>query len=75
MHDDKPRSCPFIAGQRVIYRPTARGLDLEVMSSGASKLTPGKEYTVKEIQKERYVVVEGYTHPGGGLYWTEFQAA
>jgi hypothetical protein len=68
------KHCPFIAGQSVIYRPSARGLDLELVSSGPSKLTPGQEYIVKEIQKERYVVVEGYTHPGGGLYWTEFQA-
>jgi len=20
-----------------------------------------------------YIVVEGYTHPGGGLYWSEFK--
>jgi hypothetical protein len=39
------------------------------------RLTPGKTYIVCEVQEEHYVVVEGYHHPGGGLYWTEFEAA
>jgi hypothetical protein len=69
----KVATCPFVVGQSVIYRPSSRGLDLEATSSGAAKLIPGKEYTVKEIQKENYLIVEGYKHPGGGLYWTEFQ--
>jgi len=43
------------------------------MASPEGKLIPGKEYVVSEIQDDAYVVVEGYKHPGGGLYWTEFE--
>lgn len=66
--------CPFTVGEQVIYRPSSRGLDLDVMSSPSEKLTPGKEYKIKAIQKGRYVLVHGYDHPGGGIYWTEFQS-
>ena len=69
----KKESCPFAVGDNVIYRPSARGLDLDVMSSSSEKLTPGKEYKIKEIQKGGYILVEGYNHPGGGIYWSEFQ--
>jgi hypothetical protein len=44
------------------------------MTSRAQKLVPGKKYRVKAIQKGVYVVVEGYDHPGGGIYWTEFES-
>jgi hypothetical protein len=64
--------CPFSIGQIVVYRPTQRGLDADVMSSESEKLTPGKAYRIAEIQQELYVVPEGYKHPGGGIYWTEF---
>jgi hypothetical protein len=43
------------------------------MASPSGRLVPGKAYKVVEIQRGRYVVVEGYNHPGGGLYWTEFE--
>jgi hypothetical protein len=43
------------------------------MASLEGKLIPGKEYVVSEIQDDAYVVVEGYKHPGGGPYWTEFE--
>ena len=69
---DKKETCPFVAGDYAVYRPSARGLDLDVMASSADKLIPGERYRIKEIQKNLYVVVEGYNHPGGGLYWTEF---
>jgi len=43
------------------------------MASPSGKLIPGNVYKIVEIQKDRYLVVEGYDHPGGGLYWTEFE--
>jgi hypothetical protein len=62
--------CPYNPGDCVVYRPTRRGLDLDVMST--ERLIPGKRYTVQRVDHEQYVVVEGYSHPGGGLYWSEF---
>lgn len=67
--------CPFKKGQTVTYRPSSKGLAHEAMSSDSDRLLPGKSYRIAEIQKDRYVLVEGYTNPGGGLYWTEFQKA
>jgi hypothetical protein len=43
------------------------------MAPPSQRLVPGNEYVVKEIQDGGYVVVEGYNHPGGGIYWTEFE--
>jgi len=65
--------CPYIKGDLLIYKPTRKGIDLDVMSSESDKLVSGKVYRVATIQDEFYVVVEGYTHPGGGIYWTEFE--
>ena len=65
--------CPFEVGCYVIYRPSSRGMALDVMAP--DKLIPGREYQVKVIQEGSYVVVEGYDHPGGGIYWTEFERA
>jgi len=64
--------CPFKVGDRVIYRPSLRGKALDVMASSSEKLTPGKEYAIAAIQRGVYIVVDGYKHPGEGLYWTEF---
>lgn len=64
--------CPFKKGENVTYNPSARGRGLEANSFGSDRLVPGQTYRVEEIQKEKYVLVEGYTLPGGGLYWTEF---
>ena len=64
--------CPYKVGQRVVYRPSQRGLDAEVMSSQTEKLIQGKTYVISSIDKKLYVEVEGITHPGGGLFWTEF---
>ena len=44
------------------------------MSSSSSQLIPGTAYRIVEVQKNVYVIVEGYHHPGGGIYWTEFKA-
>ena len=63
------RKCPFKAGEYVIYQPSQRGHDL------TDGLRPeiGKKYRVESIEKNNYVVIEGYRHPGGGIYWTEFK--
>lgn len=66
---------PFKPGDEVVYTPSKRGFQMDVNFPGAARLEPGKAYRVKAIQDEAYVVVEGYDHPGGGLYWTEFTRA
>ena len=63
---------PFRVGDYVRYTPSGRGLALDVMSPPGEKLVPGKTYRIERIAKGSYVVVEGYRHPGGGIYWTEF---
>jgi len=55
----------------VTYRPSRRGHGLD----DADLLEIGKAYRIERIEKEDYVVVEGYRHPGGGIYWTEFEKA
>lgn len=65
--------CPFHIGDVVIYRPSAKGLASEAMTSPKWKLIPGKKYIISDIRNDRYIVVEGIHHPGGGLYWTEFE--
>lgn len=62
-------SCPFKQGDLVVYRPSKRGHGLD----DADLLEIGRTYCVERIEKENYVVVEGYQHPGGGIYWTEFE--
>jgi hypothetical protein len=54
----------------VIYNPSERGYALDANSI---RLEPGRVYRVCKVEKSFYVVVEGYSHPGGGLYWTEFK--
>jgi hypothetical protein len=67
--------CPFKAGDTVVYRPTHRGRGLVIMTDLAA-LIPGNKYKVLRIEREAYVVVEGFENSvGGGLYWTEFAAA
>jgi hypothetical protein len=63
--------CPFKAGDYVIYKPSRRGYNLE----DGVRLEIGRKYRVARIEKDNYVVVDGYQHPGGGLYWTEFEKA
>ena len=67
------KQCPFTIGAKVIYRPSEKGLAAEVMAPPSERLTPGGEYVISKIQDGLYVVVEGYNHPGGGIYWTEFE--
>ena len=54
----------------VIYNPSERGFALDANSE---RLEPGKTYRISNVEKDLYLVVEGYKHPGGGLYWTEFK--
>lgn len=61
--------CPFEIGDLVIYRPSQRGYAL----IDGERLEIGKTYRVERIEQENYVVVEGYRHPSGGIYWTEFE--
>jgi hypothetical protein len=63
--------CPFKAGDYVIYKPSQRGHDLD----DGVRLEIGRKYRVTRIEQDNYVVIEGYQHPGGGLYWTEFEKA
>jgi hypothetical protein len=63
--------CPYRPVQTVIYRPSAKGWDCRLPDQ---RLEPGKEYVVREIVKDVYVVVEGYNSVGGGLFWSEFIA-
>lgn len=63
--------CPFRVGDWVIYKPSLRGYGL----IDGERMIRSKRYRVEAIQEKVYVVVEGYRHPGGGLYWTEFELA
>ena len=64
--------CPFKIGDKIIYQPSAKGKAFEVMTPLSEQLIPGKEYVVSKVQDSCYITVDGYNHPGGGLYWTEF---
>ncbi len=70
MLNDTP--CPYQVGDKVLYTPSPRGLAQSVMDSPENKLVMGNTYIIESIQKENYVVVVGYRHPGGGIFWTEF---
>lgn len=63
--------CPFKVGDKVVYKPTDKGWNAEANAS--VKLIPGAEYLISQIQNDYYIIVEGYVHPGGGIYWTEFK--
>jgi hypothetical protein len=63
---------PFQAGDMVRYTPSDRGHALDVMSE---RLVRDQVYRIERIENGSYIVVEGYRHPGGGLYWTEFSRA
>lgn len=64
--------CPFAVGDEVIYKPSSKGYASDVMSTSDGRLIPGEKYVICEVQENLYVVVNGYKHPGGGIYWTEF---
>ncbi len=62
--------CPFKVGDWVSYKPSLRGRGLQ----DGDFLVSGCKYLISEIKNNVYVVVEGESHPGGGLYWTEFKS-
>ena len=64
--------CPFRAGQVVIYKPSVKGWGSRLPDEN---LVPNERYLVREIADRHYVLVEGYSSVGGGIYWTEFVAA
>jgi hypothetical protein len=67
-------SCPFQRGQIVVYRPSVRGRG-HVVHTDLAGLVPGRSYRVAQIVEERFVVIEGFENsPGGGLFWSEFEA-
>lgn len=66
--------CTFKVGEVVTYRPTQIGRDKSLHTDFA-ELKPGSLYKIARIEKEAYVVLEGYEGPEGGLYWTEFELA
>ena len=68
----KAKMCPFKIADKVIYTPSQRGAALDVNVPSSDRLEIGRQYTVKEIINEIYVVVEAYSHPAGGLHWSEF---
>mgnify|MGYP001497819315 CR=1 FL=1 len=64
-------TCPFRVGQTLVYKPSAKGIGYTSPGTG---LVQFQEYVVKEIPEGRYILVEGYNPPGGGIHWTEFVA-
>jgi hypothetical protein len=63
--------CLFHVGQVVFYRPSAHGYGWE---APGSMPTPGTAVKVSGIVGP-YIEIEGWPHPGGGMYWTEFSPA
>ena len=70
----KDGPCPFKVGDMVFYRPSSRGIGLSANDAPEWNPKIGEAVKIVKIEKGVYLVVEGYTHPGGGLYWTEFSA-
>ena len=60
--------CPYSVDEIVIYRPSAKGYSSEI----GERLVPEMKYKIQRIENALYVVVDGYSHPGGGLHWSEW---
>lgn len=73
--ENKMDICPFKKGDRVTYTPSSKGFASDAMASKRARLFPGHSYVIAEIQDDQYILVEGYVHPGGGIYWSEFSKA
>jgi hypothetical protein len=68
------QKCPFKVGDAVVYRPSSRGKDLGIMTDLAT-LKSGNKYKIARIDKDVYVVLEGFENAApSGIYWTEFSA-
>ncbi len=72
---NKDQPNPFKVGDEVVYQPSQKGYYLDVNYPTEARLVRGAKYRIVEISNVNYITVEGYHHPGGGLYWTEFDAA
>ena len=68
------QKCSFKVGDTVVYRPSSRGRGHIIMTDLAA-LKPDNKYKIARIDKDVYVVLEGFenTTPSG-IYWTEFSA-
>lgn len=65
-------TCPFQIGQTVFYRPSDKGTYLTLSEPPGWNPKFGVAVRVTDIEQGKYVVWEGCTHPGGGIYWTGF---
>jgi len=65
-------SCPFKIGDKVVYLPSNKGKAYDATTPPFERLVSGQEYIIDKIQNSSYIIVKGYNHPGGGMYWTEF---
>jgi hypothetical protein len=70
----EPTNCPFSVGQVVRYRPSLKGEGLAANDPAWTTPKSGAAVRIAAIERGKYVVCEGYDHPGGGTYWTEFSA-
>ncbi len=68
------KKCPFTIGECVIYLPSQQGHNQQVMFSDSGQLIVGQKYQVVDIEKEFYIVVNGFRHPSGGIHWSEFKS-
>lgn len=66
--------CPFKVGDTVYYRPSPRGQGLAANDSPSETPQIGQAVKISRIADGKYIEVEGFKHPGGGAYWTEFSA-
>jgi len=58
----------------VVYRPSSLGQGKTVMTD-LKNLRAGERYKVIRVEKEAYLVLEGFdSSPTGGVHWTEFDA-
>ena len=65
-------ACPFRAGELVTYSPSDHDLGHLVMTEYAN-LKRGGTYRIARIDKDVYLVLEGFEKAaGGGLFWTLF---
>jgi hypothetical protein len=68
------KKCPFVIDDIVVYRPSQAGHGQIVMTDFA-RLIPGRKYRIVRIEKDNYIVPEGFENTSaGGLFWTEFSA-
>jgi hypothetical protein len=67
-------SCPFKVGDSVYYWTSLRGQGLAANDAPFETPQIGQAVKIAKIVDGKYIEVEGFSHPGGGTYWTEFSA-